>query len=305
LLDENQQIAEINLELTNLNNTLNTLSNQSQKDKQKINKLTKQQQSLLKQRSYLVKQLNNHTCPTLPVHTCSPCPLIHLPEPHTCPIVNKFSCSHADYSEIKEQNDNYQQQLDRKELEIVQSLNTAFKLGLDKNEKDLSKVIIEISKLIAKPPLTITDETIKQELAQAQQTITKLEQELQTKTTGENIKEIIKVDEKLLNEDANLKIELNQQTRDYQQLAQERNKLVLQRIKNINVEELHQLVPQVEKAIIKQFLEKTSNYEELSQKRSEFIMKHINQSQLQQQQSLFTQISLIQKEEANRSERII
>ena len=109
----------------------------------------------------------------------------------------------------------------------------------------------------------------------------------------------------MLNENANLKIELNQQTQDYQQLAQERNKLVLQQIKNINVEELHQLVPQVEKAIIKQFLEKTSNYEELSQKRSEFIMKHINQSQLQQQQSLSTQISLIQKEEASRSEKII
>ena len=55
----------------------------------------------------------------------------------------------------------------------------------------------------------------------------------------------------------------------------------------------------MKKAIIKQSLEKSSNYEELSQKRSEFIMKHINQSQLQQQQSLSTQIHLIQKEEVN------
>jgi len=243
----------------------------------------------------LQSQINNHVCSTS--HTCSPCPLIHLPEPHTCP--NKFSCSHSDYSEIKEQNDNYQQQLDRKELEIVQLLNTAFKLGLNKNEKDLSKVIVEISKLIDKPPLTITDEAIKQELVQAQQTITKLEQELQTKTIGENIKEIIKIDEKLLNKNANLKIELNQQTQDYQQLAQERNKLVLQQIKDINVVKLQQLIPKLEKQTIQQNLQKAKNYEELSQERNKMIVKYLNQNT---QQKLANPESLPQN---NHSERVI
>ena len=279
LLDENQQITEINLELTNLNDTLNTLPNQSQKDKQKINKLTKQQQSLLKQRSYLVKQLNNYTCPTLPVHTCSPCPLIHLPEPHTCP--NNFSCSHADYSQIKEQNDNYQQQLANQEQQIVQQLNTTFKLGLSPQEKNLQKAIIEISKLIAKPPLTVTDEVIKQELIQAQTTITKLEKELTEKTPrGENIKEIIQIDEQLLNRNQDLPIiELNKQISDYSQLAQERNKLVLAQIKQINVQKLCQIIPQVQKAEVQQTLAKANNYAELAQARNELIVKYLNSNQ--------------------------
>lgn len=99
---------------------------------------------------------------------------------------------------------------------------------------------------------------------------------------------IIQIDEKLLNESEGLKIELDKQTEDYQQLAQARNGLVLTRIKKINVESLYQLIPQVQKEEIKQAFQKVNNYQELSQIRNQLIMKNINQNS-QQQQSLSTQ----------------
>jgi chromosome segregation ATPase len=45
----------------------------------------------------LQNQINNHTCPTLTPHVCSPCALIHSPEPHICPIIQETNCSHSDY----------------------------------------------------------------------------------------------------------------------------------------------------------------------------------------------------------------
>jgi hypothetical protein len=152
----------------------------------------------------LQNQINNHTCPALPVHVCPPCPLVHLPEPHVCPIVqqvNQTSCSHADYDNLKtelkilnqekaqtqsernqalkERND-YQSQLSQMEQKIVQQLNASFKLGLAENEKDLNQAILKIQRLIAKDPLieTVDNPTLQKELDQAQQTITLLQQQL-------------------------------------------------------------------------------------------------------------------------------
>src|SRR4051812_9989206 len=116
-----------------------------------------------------------------PPHTCSPCPLVHLPEPHECPV--KVDCSHTDYKEIKEQ--------------------------LKQQEKIIQTQAERIKELEDKPPLTVVDETTRQNLIHSQQTITKLEKELTEKTIGEKIETIIKIDEKLLNENANLKVELN------------------------------------------------------------------------------------------------
>ncbi|CAJ0844800.1 3787_t:CDS:10 [Entrophospora sp. SA101] len=184
-----------------------------------------------------------------------------------------------DRDQAQKERDAYQTQLTQQEQKIVQQLNNSFKLGLDKEEKDLNKAITRIEKLIQKPPITLGYETIKEELRQAQQTITKLEKQLTEKTPfGENIKEIIQIDEKLLNENQELKIELNKQAADYQQLAKERNKLVLQQIKDINIESIIQLVPQAKKEAIKESIEKTNNYAELASERNKLISKHINQS---------------------------
>jgi hypothetical protein len=56
-------------------------------------------------------QINNHFC-SFP-HNCPPCSLIHLPEPHECPII--INCPHSDYQGIKEQKDSYQEQLTTEE----------------------------------------------------------------------------------------------------------------------------------------------------------------------------------------------
>ncbi|KLL03830.1 MAG: hypothetical protein MRECE_8c047 [Mycoplasmataceae bacterium CE_OT135] len=83
-------------------------------------------------------------------------------------------------SAIKER-DTYQTQLTDQEQKIVQQLNNSLKLGLDKEEKDLNKAIVEIQRLISKDPLitTVDNPTLQEELGQAQQTIVRLERELE------------------------------------------------------------------------------------------------------------------------------
>lgn len=219
-----------------------------------------------------------------------------MPTPHVCPVTEvKKECPHSDYEEIKKQKDSYQQQLTNQEKEIVQRINNTFNF----QAQDLDHAINELKKLIDKPPLTVEDKAIKEELEKARGLILKLERQLQNPFFGEKIETIIKIDEKLLNENANLKIELNKQSQDYQQLAKERNRLVLQKIKDINVIKLQQLIPNAQEKVIRQNLQKARNYEELSQERNKMIVEYINQN-TQQNLTSPKQLPL-----NNHSERVI
>ena len=130
--------------------------------------------------------------------------------------------------------ENLQSQLTQQEQKIVQQLNNSLKLGLDKDEKNLSKVISEIQKLINKPPftVTITDEIIEKQFQIAQQTISALEKQLTIDKepnyflTKEQIrKELEKeflqqVKQELINNDLNVSYEVKQQIQqatNYQQ----------------------------------------------------------------------------------------
>ncbi|CAI2197654.1 178_t:CDS:2, partial [Funneliformis geosporum] len=190
------------------------------------------------------------------------------------------SATKAAQQNAEQERDSYQQQLTQQEQKIVQQLNNSLKLGLDKNEKDLNKAIMEIQKLIAKPPIVTGSDcsSLQTALQAAQQTIIHLEKELKEKPTpfGESIKEIIKIDEKLLNENQILSIELNKQITNYQQLAQERNDLVLKQIKNINVEKISQLIPTAEKAEIEAIIQKSTSYADLAEQRNKLMSKYIN-----------------------------
>ncbi|CAJ0750445.1 4843_t:CDS:1, partial [Entrophospora sp. SA101] len=171
----------------------------------------------------LQNQINNHNCPA--------------PAPHTCPIVNEVNCSHADYQEIKEQRDNYQQQAqtacqekEEKEKQIIQQINQDLHLGL--NNPSLKQVINRIQQLINKPPIYFTSDNgnLQKELDQANQTITRLEQELATNNTpfGENLETIKEIDLKGLVKELNIQLSPNaiqqmEQATNYQQLATTRN----------------------------------------------------------------------------------
>ena len=76
--------------------------------------------------------------------------MIHLPEPHICPIINKTECSHSDYP-------------------IITQLNQELDLGLD-NPNSL-QIITKLKELIDKPP-TIKEVAYEDQakLNQAQQT---------------------------------------------------------------------------------------------------------------------------------------
>jgi hypothetical protein len=189
---------------------------------------------------------------------------------------------------VKEK-ETYQTQLTQREQKIVQQLNNSLKLGLDKEEKDLNKAIVEIQKLIWKDP---SSQTLQEQLQEAQQTITQLQNQLNQKPTSsfkENIKEIIEIDEKLLNENQSLKIKLDRQAANYQQLAKERNNLVMQQVKNINIEEICRLIPQAKKEEVQKDIKKAASYANLAERRNQIIDKYVQQNsfelqEIQQQQ---------------------
>jgi cellobiose-specific phosphotransferase system component IIA len=246
LTQREKEVRNLTKQLTNKQNKLNRtkhywqnrLNNLESKNKDFKVQLTyyKGQDNKLRQTILTYQdQINNHVCSTS--HTCPPCPLIHLSEPHVCPIINKIDCSHSDYETIKEQRDSYWQQLTNLELAIIQRLNTAFNL----DEKDLNQIIIKLKELINKPPLTITNETIQQELVEAQETIIRLERELKEKATekpvnisldtpfGEDLKKIIQIDLNGLEQELNIPLssivkEQIKNTTTYQELSSLRNK---------------------------------------------------------------------------------
>jgi len=147
---------------------------------------------------------------------------------------------------------------------------------LDENST-IEKVISTIRQLINPP----TDDCvgIKIALDEAQQKITELEKQLAEKTPcKENIKEIIKIDETLLNENQSLKIELDKQINNYLQLAEQRNKQVLEQIKIINVDSTKQLLPHVKKEQIQQVIQQSKNYTEISNERNKLISRQLQQN---------------------------
>ncbi|CAI2201276.1 3420_t:CDS:1, partial [Funneliformis geosporum] len=138
--------------------------------------------------------------------------------------------------------------------------------------------IERLKELINKPPLTLTDENIQAELVRSQELIIKLEKELAASNLGEPIENIIQIDEKLLHENETLKVNLNKQVNNYQELAQERNKLVFQEIKNINVEKLREVLPQVSREVIEKHLASAQNYTELASARNNLLVESIKSS---------------------------
>jgi hypothetical protein len=169
-------------------------------------------------------QLVNHKCPTPAPHTCPPCPLIHLPNSHVCPIINKIECSHTDYEELKQQ---LETTLNEKSA-ITSKINQDLKLDL--NNPSLEQVITKIKELINKPPtFTGNDENLKKELEQAQQTIIVLEKQLQKTTPfGESLETIKEIDINSLEKELDIKLsaetmEKIQQAVNYQEYSFLRN----------------------------------------------------------------------------------
>jgi len=131
-----------------------------------------------------------------------------------------------------------------------------------------------------------------------------LQQQLASKNPfGPSLEVIRETDEKLLNQILTLQVKLNQQTKDYQQLAQERNELVMKEIKNINVIRTMQLLPTAQKVEVQKAFEQAKNYDELAQERNKLITQNLQQK-LTTQQTVAQQkeLTLIQKQ---RQERII
>ena len=203
--------------------------------------------------------------------------------------------------------ESYQNQLTEQEQQIVQQLNSTFNLKLDPAEKDLSKAIVEIQKLISKDPLvqTVDNPALQEQLNQAQETITLLQEQLTSKTTpfGQSLEVIREVDEKMLSQILSLKVELNQQSQDYQSLAQERNALAMKEITNINVIRTMQLLPSVQKTEVQKVFEQVKSYDELAQARNKLITANFQQKlTTQQNDSQTNQLTLMQNQ---KQERII
>src|SRR6185312_13532825 len=100
--------------------------------------ITEKQEQLTNERNLnqtLQEQINDHRCP--------------VPALHACPIINQVDCSHADYEEIKQQRNNYQQQYQNacqekaaQGQQITQQINQSLNLGL--NNPNLGQVIERI-----------------------------------------------------------------------------------------------------------------------------------------------------------------
>ena len=105
-----------------------------------------------------------------------------------------------------------------------------------------------------------------------------MQQQLASKNPfGPSLEVIRETDEKLLNQILTLQVKLNQQTKDYQQLAQERNELVMKEIKNINVIRTMQLLPTAQKVEVQKAFEQAKNYDELAQERNKLITQNLQQ----------------------------
>lgn len=83
------------IERENYLNELNELEMNSQEREEVLADKNAKIAQVIAENNNLRNQIDNHTCP--------PCPLTHLPEPHECPIINKAECSRSDYEELKKQ----------------------------------------------------------------------------------------------------------------------------------------------------------------------------------------------------------
>ena len=97
-----------------------------------------------------------------------------------------------------------------------------------------------------------------------------------------------------------MKIKLDRQATNYQQLAKERNNLIMQQIKNINIEGICRLIPQAKKEEIQENIKKASDYVDLAERRNQMIDKYVQQGsfelqeiQKQQQKERVLLISLL------------
>ncbi|CAI2193997.1 11217_t:CDS:1, partial [Funneliformis geosporum] len=81
-----------------------------------------------------------------PTHTCPPCSLPHLPEPHVCPL-NQINCSHTDYEQIKTERDKLNAKLNQSQQDYQKLQNK-----LDQQEQE----IINLRELLKQPPTIIS-----------------------------------------------------------------------------------------------------------------------------------------------------
>jgi DNA repair exonuclease SbcCD ATPase subunit len=241
-VSENERDNYLN-ELNDLDNDFCEQENILADKNAKLAEAIKEKNDLQAQLTNLWEQINNHVCP--------------VPALHVCPPVNKV-CSYADYEEIKQQRDNYQQQYQNacqekaaQEQQITQQINQSLNLGL--KEPSLEQVIERIKELINKPPNTFSggsfysvspasNKVIEKQLQEANQTILNLEQQLKDKDTpfGEDLETIKEIDLKDLAEELNIQLSIEtiqqiEQATSYSQLAAARNAEIKKYLKqNLN-----------------------------------------------------------------------
>ena len=216
-------------------------------------------------------------------------------------LTTEKSAHQATQKQAQQDRDNHQNQLNNQEQQIIQKLNLTFNLKLDSQEKDLNQAIIALQKLISKDPIvqTVDNSALQKELAQAQQTITLLKEQLVAKTPfGQSLEIIRETDEKLLGKLLTLQTKLSQQTKDYEELAKERNELLFAAIKKIELKGIKNLLPHLQELKIKA-IQQTNNYQSLALERNNLIQNHLDQV------SDLNIFQLQEQQEKNKKERII
>ncbi|CAJ0633691.1 452_t:CDS:2 [Entrophospora sp. SA101] len=161
-------------------------------------------------------------------------------------LQDQLTQAKQDRDKAAQERDGYKKDLENKEKEISQKLNT--ELNLQLTEPTLAQAITKISELLRKPDNSTDCETWKQQLSQAQQTIIDLEKKLSASEQLTAIKQISQVVmEKLFS------YEISQ---SYQK-----------QIKNVTS---YQEIRNIEKELINKYLGNKENYQ---QEKSQLIKK--------------------------------
>ncbi|CAJ0863755.1 531_t:CDS:2, partial [Entrophospora sp. SA101] len=121
------------------------------------------------------------------------------------------TCSHTDYEQIKNEQDNYKSQLEQQEKELTQKLNTDLNLNL-KNEPKLEQVITRLQELLRQPSFPPKN------------------------MSGENLEMVKQIDLRMLqnafSQMTRTETQAIEQTISYQQLATVRNEIIRKYLTN-------------------------------------------------------------------------
>ncbi|CAG8609702.1 7784_t:CDS:2, partial [Scutellospora calospora] len=278
---QNESKAQVQ-EISQKDHHLKNVENKLPKQDQELNEEKQKRQQAEQERNDLQNQLNNHVCPILASHACSPCGLNHY--------------------------QNANQASEQKEQQILHQINQSLNLNL--KEPNLEQLITKIKELINKPPETIyaefSNDELENKLNQAQETIIRLEKELGENNTpfGESLENIKEIDLNLLEKELNIKlspesIQKIKAANSYQQLSQikssEIKKHLQQNLNNLEAiqpREIYNVLnkPTIDDKIYDQTfqelkeletnLESTDKYEEL-EKFEERIKKKLGLKQIE------------------------